>query len=764
MRKITKWICVMAILMSLFASFIPASAADDTASMEKRYNIMLVIDGSGSLISVDTTDPDGMRYELLQDLLGNLDDDGHHIGAIVFSGYRGNKDDDASMESGILEQTDILPVDQPSPEGGLVKDYIYGKIRGKGVDPNRDGTTDVGTALLVAERKLQEMQKQNGLESLVFLFTDGVTSMNGSVAESKSRENLTTATREMSANGIRLFGAFLNKDGKIQSTEISDVVCAANGISRDSTAFKNSYVELTDAASCHQAVTVLLRFLGLIGNDNPQPVTGTIEDDFTIPGIGVESFNIRLYSYNGDDLPQMTVELTQPDGTVLSGSTLDDMCRSGRTVRTYKITKPMSGRWHLKITVPKENTIAYVYDKVYSLAIGSSLAISPDVADLHVNGNATFTATLTQRGNTVTDPYAYEGYECVLEITDLRTHQPVSYPMNNNNGSFIHDMLLEEYGPYSARVVFSCDGFEVASSAIPYELKNHEPSITGTVNTTVKYGPFQDKTSEVDLSDYYSDLEDGRNLSVALVSVSDCDQDAFRLDNGKLIVTNAQVGSGTIVLNVTDSQGAGGEMRVNIKTRNTLPVFIAAVAAILIAVVIVVILVLRGREGMNLKGELTVTLGLEIENEKSIDLDLQIPGREAANNTNLKTLLMHALVNEADRVKPGITCGMVKNELAPYLGGLEKITLSKVMTRDAGKRSAGIQIKQGGKKYVMPGKRMVDLYVDDMSVSLVYARPMDDEDDVFGTDDMDLGRSKGKKDKKGGKKRENVSDFDDDLF
>lgn len=759
----------MAILMSMVISFVPASAAVDARSGDTRYNIMLVIDASGSLVDNRVNgvrkpgaDPSGMRYELLQDLLGTLEDDGHYIGAIVFSGSKLYSTEDKHMETGILMQTDMLPLDEAAPDGGPVKDYVFREIKNTGVDGSYNGTTDIGTALLVAERKLQAIQKENGLESLVFLFADGITDLyHHAPAEEKSRENMQTATREMSANGIRLFGAFLNNQGKIKSDEISDAVCAANGVGKDSEVFKKSYVEITDAASCHRAVTVLLQFLGYVGSEPPEPITGTIEDTFTIPGVGVEEFNIRLYSYAGEDLPEMTVVLTMPDGTELKGTKLDDMCRSSRTVRTYKIPKPMSGQWNLKVTVPEDNTIAYVYDKVYSLVIGSSIAVSPDVADLHVNGTASFTATLTQRGTTVTDPYAYEGYECRLDIMDHRTNQVTPYIIDNNNGVFTYDLLLQEYGRYSARIVFACDGFEVPSSYIPYELINHEPQITGTVNRTVKYGPMQDKTTEVDLTGYINDVEDGRNLTITLVD-TDCDEDGFEIQDGVLTLTNAVVGSGEIILSITDSQGAGGEMKVIIEAKNTLPIFIAIIVAILILIVVIVILVIRGRQKMNLKGDLSVSLGLEIEAEKSIDLDLQVPGREAANNTNLKTLLMNALVNEADRVKPGITCGMVKNALAPYLGGLEKITLSKVMTRDAGKRSAGIRIKQAGKTYVMPGKRMVDLYVDDMSVSLIYSQPMDENDDVFGTDDMDM--SRGRKSKKDEKKRENVSDFDDDLF
>ena len=760
----------MIALVCMMVSFVPASVgaqeSDEAWATGKRYNIMLVIDGSGSLISksgnMEATDPEGMRYDLLDDLLGILEDDGHYLGAVVFSGNKGYGTSDEDMESGIRLNTGMLSLDEMAPDGSLVKDYVANQVEKADVDRAYNSTTDVGTALLVAERELQKIQKKNGLESLVFLFTDGVTEIFRADVLERSQENLTTATREMNQNDIRMFGAFLNKNGRINSSEISDMVCAANGISKNSVEFANSYVEIKDAASCHEAVTVLLRFLGYIAGTGTQGVDN-IDSYFTIPGIGVEEFNIRLYSYAGEDLPEMTVMLTMPDGTVLEGMSLNSLCRSGRTIRVYKVQKPMPGQWRLQVILPENNTVTYVYDQVYSLLVGSSLSITPDLADLHVNCTASFAATLSQKGQTITDPLAYTGYTCRLEIQDHRTNEIKTYDIEGTDGVYVKDLLLDTYGRFSARTVFSCAGFEVPSSFISYELFNHEPEIRTPIPVDVKYGPLQDKTTTLDLSKYVNDLEDGTNLKLVLTD-SQCNADGFSLDGFTLNMTNVQVGSGTLTFQVTDSQGAGGELKVNVKSINTLPRFIALIVILLILAALVVVFFIRKREGQNLKGDLSVTLGLEVEREKSIELDLQIPGREAANKTNLKTLINHALVNEADRVKPGITCGMVKAALSPYMSGLEKITLTKVMTRDAGKSSAGILIKQGSKKYIMPGKRMVDLYVDDMSVSLVYARPMDEDDDMFGTDMDFAAPSRGKKEKKGAAKRENVSDFDDDLF
>ena len=461
MKRMINRICVSALVVCMLVAMLavplaPKATAASSNSSARRYNIMLVIDGSGSLISQETTDPDGLRYELVKDLLGVLEDDGHYVGAVVFSGNSGRGTTKADMESGIRCNTGMVLLD-----GSRSKESIYNQIERADVDKSYDGKTDIGTALLVAERIVSEKQKENGLPSLIFLFTDGHTDVKDAVKEQSDR-NLATAIQEIKENDIRLFGAFLNKDGKLSSEPITDIVCDANDITSNSLEFTTSFCELEKATDVHKAVNTFLRFLGYIDDiDDGTPRTESFEEVFTIPGIGVEELNIRMYSCNGEELSDetMQVELTQPDGTGLKGDALNALSRSGRTFRVYKLVRPMSGTWKLKVTIAEGKEIEYVYSRVFSKHVDAELTLSPAVSNLHVNANVDFTATLIQNGTAVTNQLAYSGYECRLQIKNLADNTTTDYDIPGNGANLVYNMDLQEYGAHAARVVFYYDSF-----------------------------------------------------------------------------------------------------------------------------------------------------------------------------------------------------------------------------------------------------------------------------------------------------------------
>ena len=766
MKQFARRICVVLLAACILASMlmvsVPTEAATTSSSTGKRYNIMLVIDGSGSLITPGVmTDPNGMRYELINDLLGVLEDDGHYVGAVVFSGNAGTGTSDADMNSGILCNTGMISLDpsQMTPDGSLPKDYIAQKITNAGVDARTEGKTDIGTALLVAERELAKAQAQNGLESLIFLFTDGITDVSGAV-RTKSEENQNTATLECRQNGIRLFGAFLNNGGKLPNNEITEIVCAANGINPNSEEFLCSYVELKDASTCHEAVNTLLQFLGYLG-PLPPPVTGSIEDEFTIPGIGVEEMNIRLYSYNGADLPDMDVELIRPDGTVLSGTALNGMSRNGRTFRVYKLVQPMSGTWKLKVTVPKDNKIAYVYSRVFSKHVDAELTISPSAANLHVNANADFTAALSQNGVAVTDPLAYTGYECLLEITNLADNTAVTYPIAGNSGSYVYPMTLTEYGSFAARVIFKCDSFEVASEPINYDLQNHIPQADSPVALDLKCGLLQDEETEIDLLDYVNDVEDGKNLSIVEISAT-CDEDAYTYDqgSGELVLQNKQIGDAQLVFTVTDSQGASVELCIEVATTDVTLMYLLIALIVLIVVFIVVLCVIRARGKIAPDGDLSVLFELKVGDEKkNIDLLLPVPGRDAPSKTTLHALLKKRLEDDGERHQ-GVTSEKIKDALADLGSQLDKVVISKAIVNIKGQKVGGVAVKAGKKNDTMPHKRSVEFAIGDLDMSLTYTR--DESDDAMFDDDLDFAAPK--KEKKGKKRPErDVADFDDDF-
>ena len=763
MRQMIKRVCASALLICMITAMlmVPTVTKVEAATAGQRYNIMLVIDGSGSLVDSKTkpgSDPKKLRYELIGDLLGVLEDEGHYVGAVVFSGNKNSKTSKEAMESGIRCNTGMVLLD-----GTRSKESIYNEIVRAGVDKSYDGKTDVGTALLVAERVLTEKQKENGLPSLIFLFTDGNTDVEGEVKK-QSDKNRETAIQEIRENDIRLFGAFLNKDGLLSSDPMVDIVCDANNISSNSEEFSKSYHELTDADSCHQAVNTFLKFLGYIDDTNEDdPITGSIEDEFLIPGIGVEEMNIRLYSYKGEDLPEdMKVELTQPDGTVISESKMNSMLNGSDTYRIYKLVKPMSGTWKLKVTVPENNEILYVYSRVFSKHVDAQLTITPGAANLHVNANADFTASLVQNGTAVTDQKAYSGYECSLEIKNLADNTVETFEIPNNSAKFVYNMDLKEYGSYAARVVFKCETFVVASEYVAYDLYNNAPSVKSPAYLDLKSGLFQQTETEIDLEDYIDDLEDGKELQVTLLSAT-CDEDALDLDEDhrSLTLENNLVGDGEIVILVTDSQGESVELRLEVETTNVTLQYILYILLAILVLFILFVLKKRGDSNIKLDGDLNAVFELKIDDEKkNFDLLLPLPGRDAPGKTTLKALMQKCLEDDAERHQ-GVRAEKIKEALEELNSELDKVMLSKTVVRVKGERVGGVIVKAGKKQDTMPGKRSVEISAGGLDISLIYARAELDTDMFDDAWDFDA-PDRGKKDKKS-KKRPNrdISDFDE---
>lgn len=727
------------IAVMLAAFFLPGTAkAAITSTAGARYNIMLVIDGSGSLTStnVGRTDPRGMRYELIAELLSILEDDGHNVGAIVFSGTqsKSNNPTDADMEKGIMLSTGLLSLDAAAPDGRDPKDYVEAKVIGAGVDGAQHGATDIGTALLMAQRQLQDMQAQNGLESVVFLFTDGVTAFysNPPAVVRKSEENRDTATLEMSQNGIRLFGAFLNNGGKLDDSEMKRLVCAANGINESSMEFQYSYVEILDANSFNKASTNFLKFLGYIDpNYVDKRVTEDIHDTFVVPGMGVEEMNIRLYSPDGNDLPDLTVTITQPDGTVATNVS----SRESRTFRVYKLVKPAPGQWTIDITVPKGNTLYYCYTPVVSLDIDALVQSDPLPQDLRVNMTPTFTCLLAKSGTAVTDPAAYSGYECTLEIRDVTDpDNPTTYDVQRNTaGSLIYSLPLDTYGNFEVRTVFTCGDIVVPSAPIVLDLTNRAPMVLSAADVDLTYGLFQPGSTQVDLSRYVHDDEDGANLRYSVANTT-CDAGAIAITGSTMTLANSAIGDGTITVTATDSQGASATVTVNVETTGMTLWFLLGFLVILIIIGVIVLKLYIDKNNNRPDGELMVSFDM-ILNEKAyaMSLDLDVPGVGTTSKTNLYKLMQNALRNEDQQLLPGIFARDVVSFLIPYSNLLNEVTVAADIKAKKGKKHGAVSVKRGSKKTVLYNSS-ADFFLNNTSFTVEFKATEEETLDPFAQD------------------------------
>ena len=754
---------VLAVLLMTAVLSVPAFADDGQKDMAKRWNIMLVIDGSGSLYQ---TDPDKLRYEAIDSFLAVLQSEGNCVGAIVFSGNGTEYDSDEYMRRGIMLDTGLIELDAASPNGGDAKSYLSESIRAAGVAQSREGATDIGTALLAAQERLSELD--NGNDSAIFLFTDGETDLKTPGTLQKSQENLKTATGNINAEGIKLCGVYLNDQGKTNSKEVRSIVCQANGISDSNLNLGDMYVEITDATSCASSTDKFMSMLGFSVPDGDYDIIYSSADrSFRVPGVGVEEANIRLRTVDGNALPDtLDVTITAPDGTVLSGASAAAICTSSKTYRNYKISAPMSGTWTVHIEIPGDNQIGISYAPIFSTYVGASISVSPAADQLHVNMDAKVTAKLTQDGKEITDSNAYKEYTCKLTLTDTSNGEKTEYdiPMNGN-GEFVYTLPLETYGVFDAQVSFECDKVNPKSDIQLWDLTNRAPHGTAYKSGTLTYGLFQSATCEVDLAGEFTDAEDGSNLTLSLDSArSTCNTSAVTVSGQTLKIKAADFSSekeSSLIVYATDTQGAYAEMKINITTKNMTVPYILMIVAAIIVIFLIILFYLRSLP--KLTGECTIEFEYD---DKSVTCKLPLLGSECKRSMDVASMI--ALPVGQKYISEGCREAKISSEeVMTYLSGLSelsKVKLSVAKGKDGRKTVGIIRVKQGKGRAQNVYDSQVRVGANGEAITIGYysAGGIYQDDESFVEDDDPFGSNTENHKVNLGKEEPTTSPFDDD--
>ena len=156
MRRVKRGMAAVLALMLALALVCPCLAnAEEPSKTVNRFNVVLVVDKSGSLRSDHGggTDPDGLRFDAMRLFLGLLTETGNNVGAVVF-------DEQIRYDSG------LKPMASMDDKKALIREV---ESFGTSYD------TDIGTAVLRAAEMLKGMREENGLPCMILLLSDGKT-------------------------------------------------------------------------------------------------------------------------------------------------------------------------------------------------------------------------------------------------------------------------------------------------------------------------------------------------------------------------------------------------------------------------------------------------------------------------------------------------------------------------------------------------------------------------------------------------------------
>ena len=607
--KFKRFLAWMLVLLMIWPGMASVSGAETTGS-EPGFNIVIVTDNSKSLIEGNTSDPFGHRHQAIRMFLSLLSDSGNYVSAIVFnSTYSISDASDATMRNGLRVNTPLEPL-----VGAEGKEALMAKITSE--EPY--GCTDIGTALLAAAEKLNGMTEKNGRESMIILFTDGITETNDMLAypdapdedlpvKTQSIRNREKAIQMIQENGIKLCGVYLSgKRGKLENSEVLDIVRRANNCDDDASMndLDELYIPVQDPVHLLSAYE---KFYTLLTNTKSVVFSG--EKQFTVPKTGLTELSLNLSAYCPTKeeskalLNQTAVTIIDQNGNPLDIRSLDKSV--GDTFAIYKLQSLEPGVWTIRVNAPAGAPLESRL--IFGTDVSPTMTVTTEGEGFARDELVTVRAQLLQNGTPLENESAYDQYNCVLQMMDTSTDQVEESPMTyqSETNSYVIS-IPAALGQYHSQVVFRCgSAIQLGSVKESWHIKNHPPVLVKEVPPVqIVLGLFTPGTAEVDLKELATDREDPDELTI-IVNTDNYIADAVSRDNDVLTIDGAIGGSGSLLVTFTDTNGASVSTQLEIefvdRTGFQLLMIVLVLALIMAAVLF---LYIQRRRSAKLSGEL----------------------------------------------------------------------------------------------------------------------------------------------------------------
>lgn len=580
-RLFTK-VATLLLATTILLGMIVVSSSADAPATSNHFNVIAVMDASGSMLS---SDPTGLRYEAI-DLFANLlAEKGNVLGAVAFN-------------EEVIAHDPATAVDSHD-----AKMRVVNALRDVKVRPRAD--TNIGAALDEAINMLQKGGNPD-LPSVILLLSDGNTDLDTKDKLDASLKMKAEAIQRAREKGIRVFSVCLNVNGKADLSEMEQISSATGGVFQevkrpgDLQGVFNSFYSLIYGAITQEVV------------NEKFPPSGRIETDFEIPDFGVEEVNIIMY---GD---VKTIELVQPDGNLIAPA----MVRSESFVM-IKLTDVMPGKWKLVTTgIPGgQIRINMVYNSNMDLLVEAepdSLKIRPDET-LRVKAwltNSEGKCTAEQVG----------GYDVQLVITD-----PLDQELERVDMKFVDDCFVVEKqfaeGSYKYQVVASGHGLERASEVfgplvVDATHNNTAPEpIKNPLVKRVYFWPFTDgATFTLDMNTLAKDAQES-TLSYQIISTSFLEGKDYTVDSqGVIHMENFSLRKGAYTIRAVDSGGLSCDIEVVVQSYNIGILALVGIAVLVLLGAAVFGLILWFLLTRSFAGSITVSSNVNMQTkQKTID-------------------------------------------------------------------------------------------------------------------------------------------------
>lgn len=519
-----------------------------------RFNVMVVLDSSGSM---DDTDPSGLRFDAISQFTNLLAEHGNNLGGIVFS-------------------TDILFNQAPKSINSLQdKQQLVQKMS----EVTVSGWTNTGDALMAAVTSLLDSGDPT-LPSVIVFLSDGNTTLGNKDNTEASLNAKAEAIQKARENNIAIYSVCLNADESADITEMEQISSATGGVfqevkdARDLGDVFNTFYNLIYGTS-----TIMLL-------DDTFPDSGVMENEFEVPGIGVEEVNIIIYGTTSN------LALFKPDGTESTPTVA-----SLNSLTMIKITDIMPGTWRIVTTGVTGDKIKI--NMVYNTNLSVDVFFQPAEDVVTADTELKILAQLRSGDVTASTSAQYGGYSAVLHVLDVYEEEISAVPMYNVNDHFeAAPVLGEGIYKFKVSVTNSYTGKESevsgpltiipANESVENGLVNTPPQpIENPVQKTVYIWPFMNNSVEIDMTKLATDAEDSQ-LQYKILSSSFMEGVDYTTDGNRLVVEHFSLSKGAFTIRAIDSGGLSCDIEVIIKSRNVgIMTLIGICAASLMALIVV---------------------------------------------------------------------------------------------------------------------------------------------------------------------------------
>lgn len=550
--------CIFAQLLVCIVLFssVPTVASAAEPSGSNRFNVVMVVDDSGS---IKNTDPDGYRFKAIRQFTNLLADQGNSLGGVVFS-------------TDIVGEQDLVRI-----QGKEEKEAVVNNLESAAA---KEGWTNIGAGLFRAVEMIKE-KGDPAIPSVILVLSDGNTEMISDEQTQASLDLKAEAIQAARENDIAIYSVCLNANEKADLAEMRQISAATGGVFQEVTAAEdlqgvfNTFYELIYGTS-----TISL-FSGVF----PDP--GRLEISFDIPGLGVEEVNIIIYG----DATEFT--LLRPDGE----ESHTDRRDSG-TFSMLKLTDIIPGTWKLIAEgVPGDDI---KINMVYNTNLGIEVEGVPRGQVIDPTDAVTITAKLTGNNVAAVNSQQYVGYQAELQVMDAYGDYVESSSMQVVNDHFEVTRSFKE-GTYYYKVVVTGNGIMQTSESLgplvsatsthSEQVRNNTPPVPveEVVEATVKLWPALGGSYTLDLNTLAIDAEDDTLNYKVMSSSFTADTDYTVDSDGVLRMDHFSIPKGAFTIRAIDSGGLFCEIEVIVHTLNIgvmSVIVLAAVSAIIFAAVI----------------------------------------------------------------------------------------------------------------------------------------------------------------------------------